>query len=501
MAKRNTALARIGWTRSAWIVALAFLFNPVMHGLDVLPDAVGYLALIGALRRVSALDESFAEASRLLRRMAWLSLARLVGLVWIIAVPSANEQPTLLLLLSFVLGVLELMTVFPACHQLFHGLSYLASRMGGTVVLTTEQAERIRRIRQALERPMREGRRARLERKLKRIRPSGDLSDRARMDCLVFAVVKTVLCVLPELSALSEPTYREGVTLVNWYSLVNFFRTAALVVGMVVGIVWLCRMARYLCRIETDTALWETLEARCDEDELAHPERVPAKHLRLFVGLALTAFVFCINFSVDSVDLFPSVLTPLLLLGALLPIRRYLPRVTVWLYALGCAVSLAASGVAMATSLIFFDRYDISAYFRSETVQRAYDGVFVATVTESVAAALLLAVFFAAVYQMIARYTGHHDAATFCYTREQVVRVRRRQLVWHTLPVLVLGVLCAAAHPVYVYFLPEYDFVWIPDVAVAVVFLFMSWMRLNDWREELDPRSMLLPANTEKDRS
>jgi hypothetical protein len=266
---------------------------------------------------------------------------------------------------------------------------------------------------------------------------------------------------------------------------------AALMVGAVVGVVWLCRMVRYLHRIEADTALWETLETRCDEDERDHPERLPARHLRLFVGLTLAAFVFCINFSVDHINLFPGVLTPLILLGALGVLRHYLSRLVAGLCALGCVASTMASGVAMAMSLSFFARCDVSAYFRSETVQRAYDGVFVATVVESVATALMLVLLFVALWQMIARYTGHHDAATFCYTKEEIVRVRRRQLVRHTVPVLVLGILSAAAHSVYVYLLPEYDFVWLIDVGVALLFVFFAWMRLGDWREELDPHAML----------
>lgn len=495
MARQQTALCRLGWTRSLWGAALVFLFNPNMHGFDVLPDAVGYLLLITALRRVSALDDSFAEGTRLLRRMAYLSAARLVGLVWIIAVPSAYEQPTLLLLLSFVLGVLELMTIIPACHQLFHGLAYIGSRMDGDVIFCSVQADRVRRLTAMLEHPVSERRRARIERKLKQVGARGDITDRTHRDCVIFAVLKTALCVLPELSALSEPTYREGVSRINWYAFVNLFRTAALLVGAVIGVVWLVRTARYLRRIEGDAVLWQTLETRCDEDERAHPERVPARHLRHFVSLVLVALVFCVNFSVDNVDLFPSVLTPVLLFFALFVLRRYLSRTMMWLCAIGCTLSLMASGVTMAMSLSFFAHYDVSAYFRSEVVQRAYDNVFLATVTESVVTALLLAVFFLAICQMTKRYTGSHDAATFCYTREEIVRVRRRQLILHTLPVLILGVLSAAMHPVYVYFLPEYDFVWIPDVALALLTFFFAWMRLGDWREELDPRSMLSDSN------
>ena len=110
MRKEKTALQSIGWRMGLWLPALLFLSNPNFHAIDLLPDAIGYLLLLAALRRVSALDESFAAVTRAMRRMAWLSRARVAGLVWAIGVADASEKPTLLLLVSFALGVLELMT-------------------------------------------------------------------------------------------------------------------------------------------------------------------------------------------------------------------------------------------------------------------------------------------------------------------------------------------------------------------------------------------------------
>jgi hypothetical protein len=264
------ALKQLNWRPALYLPALIFLCNPNVQGLDILPDFIGYLLLVAGLRRVSLLDESFAEASRLFRRMAWLSAAQLIGIFWIFTVPSAEEVPTLVLLLCFVMGVLELMTVLPACRQLFHGLSYIGSRMDGTVLFTPVRGAH-----------------------------GGDITDRACRRCQTFAVVKVVLCAIPELSSLTDASYRAGATLVNWYAYVHGFRAIAFVIGAVVGVIWLVRTARYLNRIAQDHALWNALLTRCEQDEAAHPERVPAGHLKLSCTLAILAFVFCINFSVE----------------------------------------------------------------------------------------------------------------------------------------------------------------------------------------------------------
>lgn len=492
MKESQAALGRIGWRRPLWMVALIFLFNPYFHGLDLLPDVIGYLLLIAGLRRVSLLDESFGEATRLLRRLAWLSVGRFLALVWIIAVPSADEQPTLLLLLCFVMGILELMAVIPACHQLFHGLIYLGSRMGGTVVLASIKDEQVRRLQNRLARMSPDDkRRAVLERRLSRARHGGDMADRICLGCQTFAVIKTVLCILPELTALTDTTYRAGATLINWYSYINGFRALAMMAGVVVGLVWLVSMMRYCLRIEADVPLWGALVMRCEEDEAAHPERRPAGKLRTARLLVLLAFAFCTNFSFDGVNILPGFVAALLMLAAILPLRAYLPRRVLWGSGVCLGLYAIAAAVSWTMTTTFFARYDLYAYFRSGTVQRAYDAVCVATVVESVAMVIAFGALAWISATLIHHYTGAHDAATHACTREQMIRRRERALHRHLLPIPVLGVLSAAMHAVYAYLVIEYKFIWMPDVALSALLLLFGWLRLYDLTEELDTRRML----------
>ncbi len=496
MRARENCLRKLNRKTVLWMTALIFLCNPNMHGLDILPDAVGYLLLLSAWRRLSLLDESFGEASRLFRRMAWLSVARLVGLVWIMAVPSPDEQPTLLLTLCFAVGVLELMTVLPACHQLFRGLSYLATRINGTVVFETAYAQRVQRIKQKLERlpeddPKCSARRVVLERKWRRLRQTRDITDRACFACQAFAVTKTVLCILPEIAALSDATYRAGVTSFHWYAFVGGFRIMAIVIGGVIGIWWLIHMIRYCRKIETDEPFWCALARRCDEDERAHPERIPARHLKRARGYMVLACVFCLNFFVEGIDIFPNMLTPMLLLAAMIQLRSYISKFWGRVGTIYLTFHVLVSTLAYGFTTYFFLHYDLSAIHRSIQVQTMYGNVCIFAVVEAISMVLVLTMMSGTIVSMIRRFTGGHGAATFCYTKEQVIRVRQSQLRRHLFPILFFGVISAAAHVVYYYLLPEYDFVWMIDVFVTLLFVLFAWLRLRDLCDELDLMQMV----------
>ena len=495
MKEGREALRRIGWKRWLWAIALIFLFNPNFHGIDLLPDFVGYALLVRGLGRVSLLDESFGEAQRLFRRLAWLSVARLVGVAWIFTVPSMEEQPTLILLLCFVVGVLELMLVLPACNQLFRGLSYVASRMGGNVVLRSTREDAVQRLQQKLARldandPATEPRRRAIERDIARIRGGSDITDVACRRCRTFAVLKVLLYAIPEMAALTDASYRAGTTLFNWYSFVNGFRGLGMISVLVFGILWMIHTVRYCLRIESDTALWNALEQSCDEDRAAHPERVPARALAVSCVLVLIAFVFCANFSVEEVNILPGFITSLFLLLALIPLRRYLPKSVIGISAIGFLLHGIISAVVYVMSIRFFAEHRLEGYFRHREIMLAYDRLCLATVVETVATWGVFALLAVITCSLINRYTGSHDAATFNYTKQQIKRIRSRQLKIHLLPIPVLGALSALAHSLCAYYLPVYDFVWLIDIAPALLLLLFAWLRLHDLRMELDMNKM-----------
>ena len=498
MRREKTALQKINWRAGLWVTALIFLSNPNFHTLDLLPDAIGYLLLIAALRRVSALDESFGAASRAFGRMAWLSVARTVGLVLALTV-SASEKPTLLLVICFALGVLELMTVLPACSQLFKGLSYMATRLDGKTVFEGARARRIARLTDKLRRAEEMGGRGearcqKLDRRIRRLarHQSEDITDRVCFSCQLFAVVKTVLCVLPELSALSGTSYEAGHIRVNWYYYINLFRVFAVFVGMIAGAIWLCRMIDYCRRIAKDTPMWERLLVKCEEDEAAHPERVSARHMKWAIGWITVACVFLANLYFEGVNVLPSFLAPVALFACMLTLWRYLPRL---LCRIGTAVFFlhAATSVYAYFSVVKFyaenDIFRVATHFQ---VREEYERlVTTPAVVEAVAAILSVAVVCAVLLVLIGRYTGSHGVGSYRYTAEALQRIRRRQLRRLLLLPLILYVASLGGHVAYYYLLPKHAMFWVVDILVAAVFVVFTNLRLRDVRDDLDMRRMV----------
>ncbi len=499
MKKGKTALQRIGWRACLWMPALVLLSNPNFHTLDLLPDVIGYLLLLAALRRVSALDESFFEVSRALRRLAWLSVARGLGFIWIFSSTSPSEKPTLLLLVTFVVGVLELIVALPACNQLFRGLSYLATRLDGTAVFETVLTRRIARMTARMERLERKGeltaqKREKMERRVRALskKKRRDVTEQACVSCQALAIGKTALSVLPELAALSYGGYEVGAVKFPWYSYINGLRALAFFVGIIVGIVWLCRMISYCRYIATDTPFWERLEAKCTEDELAHPARVPARRLRHALVCITAGCAFCVNFYVDGINLLPGMLTPLCLLLALVFLRQYIPRALTWVCGAIFAANIGVSTYTFLSQIGFFKEFYLSSYHGSWNVRVAYsDRVLVPSVMEAVFALATLTALALLISALIDRYTGSHGAATYHYSKEQLGEIRRSQLKRHLLLPLIFGVAAIVMHVLYFWWLPVREMIWLVDFGIALVFAILAPWRLWDMREDMDAELMV----------
>ncbi|MBO5305946.1 MAG: hypothetical protein J6B12_04200, partial [Clostridia bacterium] len=90
-------------------VAALFLFNPPLAGfVDLLPDVIGYLLFVVALRDVADLNYHMEEALASFRRMIIVSAFQLLSIFWLFGFCTPKERPVSILLVVFTVSVLEL---------------------------------------------------------------------------------------------------------------------------------------------------------------------------------------------------------------------------------------------------------------------------------------------------------------------------------------------------------------------------------------------------------
>ena len=501
MEKRKTALRRIGWQAGLWVPALLLLSNPNLHTLDLLPDFIGYILLLVGIRRLALLDAGFADVAKAFRRMLLLSLARMIGLVWIYTSTAAYEQPTLILSVCFVLGVLELMTILPACKQLFGSLSYMATRLDGVTVFESVRARKIERLSEKMRRAAKGGsldsaKQAKFDRKMRKLsRVKGDITDRTCRSCQIFAIVKTLACVLPEFAGLAYAPYDAGAIRFNWYNYINGFRAIAWLICGVFGIVWLCRLISYIRHISRDEPFWERVSERCLEDARLHPERKPAGRLRGAMILMAVGFVFFINFRFDGINVLPGFITPIAFLCATVCLWAYLPGAVKSMAAVVFSLQTVASAYVWVQSNRFFGEFDLALYdinwhIRDEYARRVIDMAW----PEALTTVLSLAALGAMLFSLIDRYAASGGSATRSHTSEDLARMRRAGIKSCLVFPAILGVVMIASRVVNCYLLPKFEMIWLVDLFASIAFAVFASLRVFTVKDELRPEHMVPPA-------
>ena len=122
-------------------IAFIFLFNPVIGIIDILPDLVGYLLLCAGLSQIADMNDHFGEALRYFKRMIPISVVQIFLFFIFFGMVTGKEQPTAMLLFTFVFAAIDIIFLSHAYHQLFEGILYLSSRMEGTAAFAKRQSD------------------------------------------------------------------------------------------------------------------------------------------------------------------------------------------------------------------------------------------------------------------------------------------------------------------------------------------------------------------------
>lgn len=465
---------------------ILFLFNPNVNLIDVLPDCIGYLCICAAIARAADLCGELADAQTEFRRLFWISLSKLPA--WLIATlitaRSVGEE-TILLSMTFAYAVAETVFGVRAFTRLFEGLSYLGTRYDGGEFLYKIPA-RPKKLRGT------DGPTAVL-----RFRPVNGL---AALSC-AFVVFKSVFCVLPELSLLSN---YDSLGFVTPDSAV-LYRYRPLLIGMscllvlVFGLVWLCRMLGYVRHIRRHTAFWDRLADSYRETVLPKTGIFVMRRVYVFMIAASLAAFTSVDMYLDEINYIPDFLSALLFLTAAIVMLRYAKEAMALAWSSG--LYLATSVATYVTMLQFNAEYVYSSVHKIERARELFMRYAGANAAEQIAFLACVWSLAAICMRIVSEHTGINSLTEASGSKKPLVQVFARK----TVRMRVWAVLMSAMSAAYFYFVtdvqritlpggsgpsgytwfPRFEFAWILDVLVGLIFAVYTTNLISDIHAEV----------------
>lgn len=341
------------------VFALLMLFLPDIGLIDPLPDFLGYAILVAMFSRAADTAPYFDEAVTAFRRLFLLTLGKIPGELLILFVRRQNTaDQDIRALVALVFAVAEAVLLCCAVRAFFDAMTYFG-----------ERSEAL-----ALIRPFP------LDRRGKHLCSPENL----RNFCYFFSVFKCALYALPEMLLLTRtneynaaPTY----TAAHFYP---FALVASLLLGTVVGIVFLHRMLSWMRAIRAEGRFADELDRMLTGEMLASFEK--KQKIRTFssaLGLIAISSLFYFELAFDNfrgVNLLPHFLFGLLLFLGCLRLSGFVRRAK-----RTAALAVAFSAVAAVGYVLFIrfvDHYRFANLSTDADTVRAYLGVEILAVLE-----------------------------------------------------------------------------------------------------------------------
>ena len=436
------------------IAGAIFLISPMLAVVDVLPDFIGYALILKGIYCLSDMNEQIADAARLFRRLLILSLVRLGLVIFIFGMASKTEQPTLQLLCSFVLAVLDCMAIIPAWKSLGNGLIYLGTRLEGRAVFDKRYPRSRKRI----------------------YENSKTLTEKTFGFSVFFLVTREVLSTLPEFAVLSHQLGgADAGNRTAIYEYIGLMRGMCATLVVILGLIWLVKFIRYTCHLMGDQSFFERLTHKYETEVLTRPELFARRGVKralvfLCIGVILTADLF-----LDDVCITPDFLFGIFAIISLLLLRKHVqsPMWTAAMVASVAYIPLCAGEWLL--QMLYFTMSDGVWAFRNDEVYVEWTNMNYVRAVTLLAGLLLFFLLVKVLMEAVNKYTGFsvtaHDCANPSARVKEVHRDLHRRL-WITFGFFAVASL---ASMVYMLTLPlAHDSLWeawiFADVVLTGVF-------------------------------
>ena len=427
------------------LAGMIFLVNPVFGVYDILPDVIGWALICGGMKKLRDMAPSLEDSMGLLRWQLILTGAQAAVMLVMPLMSDTGYALVFAFLFSVFGGALTVLFMI----RFTDGMAYISVR---------EQSET----------------------------PVLEVGN-VRSMTLVFAVVKAILTILPELTYLSTSEYEGYITALDPFDLKNYGNLLVIVNAagvLIVGLIWINIVVRWLNRIRRDAALQAAMERY-------YAENVAPRHGLFFCRALKTALIllgvgcgFQLDILMDGVCFTPDLVGGICFILAFWMMMRYAPGLK---KARGLAIVTTALSAAAFALMVW-----IGLVYYSWGITRSIFGfyLFVAFLVLEAAAALTFVLMLlrmrAWADDLIENHTGEEYEAVFVRLQNESAEMKN-ELRRSNRAVVVWGILAAASAVLryaLMYFFAPY---WIVNLVIGLgwtwvscTFLMTLWKRVAE---------------------
>lgn len=470
---------KLGKTLGLWAVLAGsiFLISPMFAVVDVLPDFIGYALILFGVSKLADINDKIALSAKYFRRLVMLGLARMFAILLVYGMSSPVERPTLQLLCSFVLCLLDCITLIPAWKNLSAGLLYLSTRHGGQAVFDKAYGQ-------------------------KRPTSQQTLLERVTQSTIVFLIAREVFSVLPEFSVLNSEHGGADVSLrVTLYDFIGFMRLVCGIIVLVWGIAWVVRFIRFCLHMGKDKTFFAVMTEKYRQEVLTRPELFARRSVKRAMVFMCVGVAFSVDFFLSELHTTPICVTPDFLMGlsilvGLLIIRRYV-KGSKWVAAtLSAAVYIPLALAEWIMQLSYMDVSDMRGAYYNINLYNRWTRMVGLRVTLSVMSVIMMFLLLRLLGDAIERYTGFSVSAYDSAHPNLRVKEIHRELKRRLWVVLGAGIVTAVASVVYIATLPiAADSLWelagVVDTVVPLIYATIFVHATSQIFRQIDYKYML----------
>ena len=447
-------------------VSAIFLFNPDIAIIDVLPDFIGYILLSVSMYFARDLSPHFENARRKFRTLTLVTLLKTLSLLWVFGgLTSAQERPTMMLLLAFCFSLCELIWGIPAWRSLVEGFIIHAQTSGGEFPLAEKGA--------------------------KKNRPGKNVSISFRDFTAFFMIWKAFFSNIAEFSVLSSHSYDD--TAFDWYNFIGLYRIVAIFACTVVCLIWLFRAISFFRGILRDDALISSLKEKYEKNVLPNKGLFIRRDISFVLGLFCVAVLTSVDFYIDGVNVVPDTLTAILLAWFFIRLKPYFKQ-----YKLGVIFSAVYGVITVVGASLSYDFVNgawVSMTWEHRDVFIEFITMYPVRITEAVFLVLTVSYALAGIRAIINEHCGYIPETMSESYRTSRLEAIRKEIGVKVYICLAFAVLTAVVGGLYELILSFDLFIspiwWIFNFAASAIFFVSSLYMFGAVTEEVESRYML----------